>query len=110
MRVNFTFRNLDSSEGIKNYATEKIGRIQKYLRAPIDAEITLSMARHLHCIDVSISADGRRYAGHEESEDMYASIDMVIDKIDRQVRDAKAAINDRKRHSTPGLSPGKHRG
>jgi putative sigma-54 modulation protein len=103
MRVNFTFRNLESSEGIKNYASEKVSRLQKYLRAPLDAEITLSMERHLHCIDVSVVCDGRRYAGHEESEDMYASIDMVIDKIDRQVRDAKSAMTGRKRHSSPGL-------
>ena len=107
MRVNFTFRNLDSSEGIKNYATEKIARLQKFLRAPLDAEITFCVERHLHCIDVSVNADGRRFAGHEESEDMYASIDMVMDKINRQVRDTKATISGRKRrNSSPGFSAG----
>ncbi|MDH5491855.1 MAG: ribosome-associated translation inhibitor RaiA [Myxococcales bacterium] len=107
MRINFTFRNIDSSDGIKSYASEKVGKLQKYLRAPLDAEVTVSTERHLHRVDVMVSADGHRYAGHEESEDMYASIDMVMDKIDRQVRNTKATITDRKRHGGPGLHLGK---
>ncbi len=98
MRIAFTFRNVDSSEGIKNYATEKIAKVQKYLRAPLDAEVTISLERHLHKIDVSITADGHRYAGHEQSEDMYASIDLVMDKIDRQVREKKASVTKGRRH------------
>ena len=99
MRINFTFRNVDSSEGIKNYASEKIGRLQKYLRAPLDAEVTVSMERHLHIVDLTLNADGHRYAGHEESEDMYASIDLCIDKVYRQVRELKSEITGRKRHA-----------
>ena len=90
MRVSFTFRNLESSEALKNYANEKIAKLQKYLHAPLDAEIILSMERRLHRVDVSVLADGERYAGHEASDNMYASIDGVLDKLLRQVRDAKA--------------------
>jgi len=98
VRIAFTFRNIESSEAIKNYASEKITKLQKYLRAPLDAEVTVSLERHLQCVDVSVVADGSRFAGKEESEDMYASIDLVMDKIDRQVRDSKGAITTRKRH------------
>ncbi len=98
MRIAFTFRNVDSSEGIKNYASEKISKLQKYLRAPLDAEVTVSLERHLHRVDINVAADGHRYAGHEESEDMYASIDLVMDKIDRQVRETKATITKGRRH------------
>jgi putative sigma-54 modulation protein len=98
MRIAFTFRNVDSSEGIKNYASEKISKLQKYLRSPLNAEVTVSLERHLHKVDINVAADGHRYAGHEESEDMYASIDLVMDKIDRQVRETKAAITKGRRH------------
>ena len=98
MKVAFTFRNVESSEGVKTYASEKIGKLQKYVRAPLDAEVVLSMERHLQRVDISVSLDGRRYSGTESSEDMYASIDVAIDKIDRQVRDAKATATTRKRH------------
>ena len=98
MRINFTFRNFDSSERIKTYASEKIGKFQKYLRAPLDAEVVVSVERHLHMVDVTVNADGQRYAATEESEDMYASIDLCLDKVDRQIRSQKAAAVDRKRH------------
>ncbi len=99
MQVHFTFRNVESSEAVKNYAREKIARLQKYMRTPLEADVILSMERHLHIVELSIRADGERYAGAVESEDMYASLDLVIDKVERQVRDAKDEANDRMRQS-----------
>jgi putative sigma-54 modulation protein len=99
MEVAFTFRNTEPSDGVKNYAREKLSRLQKYVRAPINADMVLSHERHLHRVEVTLTAGGLRYAGAHESEDMYASIDLVIDKLDRQMRDSKAEATDRKRHS-----------
>jgi putative sigma-54 modulation protein len=94
---------MESSDGIKNYASEKIGKIQKYMRAPLHAEFTFSMERHLHRVEVNLTGDGHQYAGHAQSEDMYASIDQVVDKIDRQVRDTKATETHRRRNSGESL-------
>ena len=98
MQITFSFRNVDSSDAVRSYCSEKVNRLQKFLRAPLVAEVTISMERHLHVVDISVQADGGRYAGREESDDMYASIDLCVDKIDRQVRDAKATQTTRKRH------------
>lgn len=103
MRISYTFRNMESSDGIKNYASEKIAKIQKYLRTPLHAEFTFSMERHLHRVDLNLTGDGHQYAGHGQSEDMYATIDQVVDKIDRQVRDTKGAQTDRRRHGGESL-------
>lgn len=99
MQVNFTFRNVESSENVKRYAREKIGKMQKYLRTPIEADVILSVEKHHHRVEMSIRADGERFAGNHESEDMYASIDQVVHKVDRQVRDAKDAATGRMRQS-----------
>lgn len=99
MEVTFTFRQVESSEGVKNYAREKIGKLQKYLRSPLAADVVLSMERHLQRVEIDVRSDGHRWAGSHDSEDMYASIDLVIDKIDRQIRDEKDASSDRKKHS-----------
>lgn len=99
MRIVFTFRNLESSESIKNYATDKILKLQKYLRGPLDAEVTLSLERHLHCIDINLTADGDVYMGREESGDMYASIDKAMDRIRKQVTRSKSAHAQRRRLS-----------
>jgi putative sigma-54 modulation protein len=108
MRINFTFRHLEPSDGIKSYATEKIGRLQKYLRAPLTAEVVVSTERHLHHVDVSVLCEGKRFAATEESEDMYASIDLVLDKLDRQCRAAKDTENAKRRHPNDSLHLGKH--
>lgn len=109
MQVHFTFRHVESSEGVKNYAEQKIAKMQKYLRTPLEADVVCSLERHLHCVELSVRADGERYAAAVETEDMYASIDLVTDKVDRQIRKAKDAATDRVRHSG-GVSQlsGKH--
>ena len=88
MRIEFHFRNVESSEAIKSYATDKLSRLQKYLKGPLDAQVTLSLERHLHCVDVALNA-GEHYQGRAEEQDMYASIDLVVDKIQRQLNRSK---------------------
>lgn len=97
MKIVFTFRNLEASQGLKNYANQKMGRLQKYSKSPLDVEVVLSAHKRSHCVDVTLSADGKRYSGSERSEDMYASIDLVMDKIQRQVCDAKDVRTQKKR-------------
>ena len=64
MEVAFTFRHVESSEGVKNYAREKLSRLQKYVRAPLTGEVVLSHERHLHRLEVVLIAGPSRYAGH----------------------------------------------
>jgi len=99
MDVSFTFRHVEPSEGVKNYAREKLAKLQKYMRSPLAADVVLSMERHLHTVEVTVRGDGHRFVGTQQSEDMYASIDLVIDKIDRQIREDKDASADRRKHS-----------
>lgn len=102
MRVAVTFRNLDSSDAIKTYAHEKMAKLQKYLRAPIDAQVTASVEnKHRHCVEVHVVAGGETYQGREESEDMYASIDLVMDKLERQITRSHGRSASKRR----GVSP-----
>lgn len=104
MRIAFTFHNLESSESIKAYAHEKLAKLQKYLHGPMDASVTFSVERHMHCVDVNIHAAGENFLGREEQEDMYASINLVIDKLRHQVRRVRDQQNQHRREiiETPG--------
>ena len=95
MRLNITFRNLDATEALKQYASEKIDRVQRYLDRAGEAHIVLSLERHLHHADISIHAGTFLLRGREKSEDMYASIDLALEKIERQLRRYKEKL---KRH------------
>ena len=107
MHIDFKFRNLESSDAIKTYAIDKLAKLQKYLRMPLDAQITFSLERHLHCVDVHLTADGEHHQGRVEEADMYASIDLVVDKIQRQLNRSKDLHrSNHRRGPSPSDSPG----
>ena len=102
MNIAITFRQLEASEAVKQYATEKVAKLQKFLRKPLSAQVTLSLDKLDHIADVHIHAGSEHFHGRERSEDMYASIDRVIDKLDRQVRGSKGMLQTKVR-GTEGL-------
>ncbi|MDP3274116.1 MAG: ribosome-associated translation inhibitor RaiA [Deltaproteobacteria bacterium] len=85
MGVAITFRHMDSSDAIKTYANEKVERLQKFLRAPLDAHVTLFSERHDFIAEIHLSSGGRQYHARHDSDDMYKSIDLVTDKIQQQI-------------------------
>ena len=97
MNIAITFRQLEASEAVKQYASEKVAKLQKFLRKPLSAQVTLSLDKLQHVADVHVHAGSEHFHGSERSEDMYASIDKVIDKLDRQIRGSKGALQARKR-------------
>jgi putative sigma-54 modulation protein len=98
MQLSFTFRHMEASEAIKDYAREKVERIKKYFPDPIMAHVVLSTERgYQHVADVNIQLhNGILIKGTETTEDMYSSIDLVMAKIERQVRRYKEKIRHHK--------------
>jgi putative sigma-54 modulation protein len=91
MNIAVTFRHIEPSEPVKKYAHEKIAKLQKFLRQPMQANVTLDMERIEHVVEVRVSSGSEHYLSREQSEDMYASIDLVVDKLERQIRSGKGA-------------------
>ena len=92
MQLNITFRHLDASDALKDYARDKVERVNKYLDRAGEAHVVLSMERHLHHADITIHAGAFVLRGREKSEDMYASLDLAMDKIERQLRRYKEKL------------------
>jgi len=97
MNIAITFRHLDASEPVKAYATEKIAKLQKFLRQPMRAKATLSLENKLQCAEVEVNSGSAHFVASEGSEDMYASLDRVIDKLERQISGAHSSEVSRKR-------------
>lgn len=95
MKFHFRGKNVEVTDALRDYAEKKIGRMEKYFEAPqtSDVYITLSVNRNKHTVEVTIPFQGVTLRAEEKSDDMYASIDLVIDKLERQVRKYKTRIN-----------------
>ena len=104
MRVSVTFRNLDSSASMKAYAEKKVSRLSRFLINPIDAEVVLEQQGFLNVAEANIRASGKAFTGSESSEDdMYAAIDLMVDKLASQARRYKEKVRDHKATPTSGL-------
>ncbi|MDD9944367.1 MAG: ribosome-associated translation inhibitor RaiA [Myxococcales bacterium] len=99
MRISYTFRHLESSEAIKAYAEAKLSKLEKYLHAPLEAEVTFSVERRMHIVDVHVMSGSETFHGHEASEDMYASIDACMDKVRAQVTSKKGGYQAQRRQA-----------
>ena len=90
MQVNITFRNMFATDALRNHVTDKLSKVvDKYLDKVTEAHVTLSLERYLHHADINLHAGHFHVRGKEKSEDMYASIDLACDKIERQLKKYK---------------------
>jgi putative sigma-54 modulation protein len=87
-----TFRNLEPSDALKSYVQERTARLTKYIDRPMESQVTLSVQKFHQNVEVVINVNGIRIAGTESHEDMYAAIDLVMDKIERQVKKYREKI------------------
>jgi putative sigma-54 modulation protein len=99
MNIAITFRQMESTDAMKGYAQDKVGRLQKFLREPMKGQVKLSCQSRQHSAEVDLHAGGSHYHAHETSEDMYATIDKVIDKLERQIRESKSSVKGKERAS-----------
>ncbi len=97
MNIDVTFRKVDTTQAIKRYAEDKVARLQRLLRQPMKAKITLSLEKLRHVAEVRLSSGSEHIEAREVSPDLYASIDGVIDKLERQIRSDKGAERTRRR-------------
>ncbi|HEY8529779.1 MAG TPA: ribosome-associated translation inhibitor RaiA [Paenibacillaceae bacterium] len=106
MRYNVRGRQMEVTKAIRDYIEKKLGRLEKYFVTPPDTDVnvTISVIRDQHVVEVTIPLPGVVLRAEERSNDMYASIDLVVDKLERQIRKHKTKINRKFRQT--GLAKG----
>ena len=90
MQTSVTFKNLESSENLKSYAKEKLDRFDKFLYNPAEANVVLTVEKFRHIAEINVTGDRLNINGKEETNDMYSAIDMVLDKLEKQIKKTKA--------------------
>lgn len=97
MQIAVTFRHMEASDPLRAYAEDKLERVKKYIDEPIDAQVVMSVEKKIrHRAEVALVAKGITIKGSEETNDMYAAVDAVVDKIERQLKRYKEKIKNHK--------------
>ena len=96
MNITVNGRHIDITDALKTYAEEKVSKLDKYLPAGAEAAVILTVEKYRHRAEVQIKVNGIIIQAQEETDEMYASIDKVLDKITRQVRKYKERLKDKK--------------
>jgi len=96
MQTSVTFKNLDPTDTLKSYVRDKLDRFDRYLDNPAEANVVLLVEKFRHIAEININGDRLTINGKEETNDMYSAIDMVLDKLEKQIKKNKQKIRERR--------------
>jgi putative sigma-54 modulation protein len=95
MRFTISGKNIEVTEGLKSAVTEKLGKLERYFTPETEIHVTLSVEKERQKIEVTIPVKGNIIRSEQVSNDMYVSIDLVEEVIERQLRKYKTKIIER---------------
>lgn len=94
MKVGYAFRNVDSSDLLMNYMTERLEKLGRFELNPMDVQVTVSMVRHECSIDVTMTEGRRKYKALSVTDDFYRAADMCVNKLQRQLSKERRRTHD----------------
>jgi putative sigma-54 modulation protein len=94
---------MDADEGVKGYAKGKVERLQKYIENPREVHVVVSAEKFRHTAE--ITADGMTLNSQGRNSDLYAAIDQMVDKMERQIRERRGKGRRKRSNATPSRRP-----
>lgn len=105
MQITLSGHHVEITDALRNYVHGKLERIERHFEWITNAQIILSVEKLIHRAEATIHVAGHDLFADAEHEDMYAAIDALIDKIDRQIKKHKEKLTDKhrtdKNHNPP---------
>lgn len=100
MQIQVSGQQLEVTPALRDYATDKIGRIARHFEKTIAANIVLGVEKLRHRAEATVKVSQRTIHAVADGDDMYAAIDLLSDKLDGQVRRHKEKLKDHHRSET----------
>lgn len=95
MNLNVTGKNIQITEGLRSYVEKKMERVKFYFPHLIDVHVVMEVEKKIHHkIEITIKADAKTFHSEFKTEDMYAAVDGLIDRVERQIRRYKEKLHD----------------
>lgn len=85
-------KNIEITPALKDYVEKRIGKITKYFESLGDITVVLTVAKGRHIVEVTVPLNGMLLRGEESTTDMYASVDLVIEKLEKQIEKYKTKL------------------
>ena len=95
MNLTMTFKHMEASEAIKHYTREKSGKLAKYFDGKISVSWNFGVEKMEHIAHCHLVGNHMDYFGEASTEEMHQSIDLAIEKIEKQLRRHKEIVKDR---------------
>ncbi len=92
MRFEIRGKNIELTEALKEYTTKRLSKLEKYIDDVKEAQVALSIGAEGHKVEVTIPLNGVILRGEEASSDMYTSIDLVEEKLEKQIEKHKTRL------------------
>ena len=86
MKLTITGRKIEVTDGIRDHLNDKIGKTIADLDETADVHKFLSVEKHRHFAEIILKTKGMTLHSHEETKDLYASIDKALEKMEKQIR------------------------
>jgi len=95
MKLNFTGKNMEITDALRDVTEKKLGKLDKYFQKDIEGNVTFSSEKNRKIIEVTINLPGTIIRAEESTDDMYVSIDKTVDVLERQIRKYKTKLQKR---------------
>lgn len=92
MRLDIRGKNLELTDALKDYTTKRLSKLEKYIDDVKEAQVALSVEGDGHKVEVTIPLNGVLLRGEEATDDMYSSIDLVVEKLEKQIDKYKTRL------------------
>lgn len=96
MKISVTFRNGEAENWQKNYAEEKMQKLKKYLDAPAEAHVVVSIEKFRNVTEINLNSKRWNINAKEEAKDMRVALDRCVEKIEKQLKKQKEKIRQHK--------------
>ena len=100
MQVNISGHQLDVTDAMRDYVGEKLGRLERHFDKITNVQVIMQVEKLKQQIEATLHVAGREVVANAEHEDMYAAIDLLTDKLDRQLIKHKEKQLDHKQGAT----------
>lgn len=99
MQINITGHHIDVTDALRTYITEKLSKLERHFDHVTNVHVILTVEKQSQKAEATVHASGTDLFAQHDTEDMYASIDGLVDKLDRQIVKHKEKISDHNRKS-----------